>query len=122
MPAHKRVSNEEVRNAIMRREGNVTAAAEDVGMARQNFRRRLQDLGIEAATLNERSPGPLTSRPRRHAPVRLRAAHELLLREAKYDLAAKLRRDVDEAGIAAAFFEEAFAEWLERKLTAKGNP
>jgi len=47
MPAHKRVPDRQVIQAVQRWQGNLSAAASDIGMARQNLRNRLRALGFD---------------------------------------------------------------------------
>lgn len=50
MPAQKRVPDRAVIEAAQRWQGNLTAAARDIGMARQNLRNRLRSLGFDVTT------------------------------------------------------------------------
>ena len=54
MPAQKRVQDSTIREALERWRGNIQAAAAWVGMAPNNFRRRLKELGIDPATVRRR--------------------------------------------------------------------
>lgn len=110
MSAPLRVPSERIREAITKAGGNVTAAAADVGMARQNIRRRLEDLGVGHAELT-RLRGQQRS---------VRVSGELFakLREAKFDLQQRLRRELDE-GAVLEMFAETFDRWLAGKLEGR---
>lgn len=51
MPAPKRVPDAAVKEAIERWRGNVTAAAEDVGIHPNNLRKRLDSMGVDVRVL-----------------------------------------------------------------------
>lgn len=51
MPAQKRVSDKAVMEAIQRWGGNVSAAAEQIGMAPVNLRKRLESIGVDLSFL-----------------------------------------------------------------------
>jgi len=51
MPAQKRITDKAVMEAIQRWRGNVSAAAEQVGMAPVNLRKRLDSLGVDLSFL-----------------------------------------------------------------------
>lgn len=118
MGAPKRVPDQRIRAALEARQGNVQAMSEDLGLARNNLYARMRALGLDPD--NHRPAalkvGNIVTKHGRLA-IRVKSEHEQALREAKYDLQAKLRRDMDEGSILAAFFEEAFSEWLKAKLS-----
>ena len=121
MPAPKRVPDARITEALASRGGNVSAAAADVGMSRNSLYKRIEVMQVDRATLAARaaSPSPIKTRPRRPTPLRLLPAHEVLLREAKFDLAARYRVETDQNTILEQFIEEAFPAWLAVKLGAK---
>ena len=59
---------------------------------------------------------PIRARVRRDKLIRVRPSIQARLREAKYDLMARYRVDIDEQAILEQFFEEAFEGWLQGKL------
>lgn len=106
MSAPQRVSGEQIKEALRATGGNMSAAAARVGIARNNFYKRVAGLGVD---LGESRGTGLRS-------VRLSAAIFAQLREAKYDLQHRLRLDLDESAVLTMFAQEAFAGWLEQKL------
>jgi hypothetical protein len=109
MGALKRVPDGAIRESLARWGGNVAAASREVDMAPVNFRKRLSALGL---------------RPQRARRIiaRLEAVQLEALRQAKYDLQARERRDLDESAILCAFFSDAFASWLHSKLESGARP
>jgi hypothetical protein len=61
MPAQKRVRDSAIREALERWRGNIQAAAAWVGMAPNNFRRRLKELGIHPAVVRGQGGAPASS-------------------------------------------------------------
>ena len=59
---------------------------------------------------------PIKAKPTRYKLIRVRPDIQARLREAKYDLMARYRVDIDEQAILEQFFEEAFEGWLGGKL------
>src|SRR5688572_23625994 len=116
MPAPKRISDASVREAITSWRGDVSQAARSVGISRNSLRKRLELLGVDLAEARRDvralppppSPSslPIRTAPRMRAPVRVLPAHEARLREAKFDLMARYRLDMDESAILATFIEE----------------
>jgi hypothetical protein len=51
MPAPKRIRDDEIMTAIRRWRGNVTAAADALGIARVNLKKRLDALGIDPSAI-----------------------------------------------------------------------
>lgn len=122
MGASPRVSIDQVREALVRWEGNMSATARELGIARNNLYKRIVRSGLDVDAIRAAGCGKTdrhgkTTEPAPRArPVRLVAAHRALLREAKFDLQHKLRRELDEDDILATFIEEAFGAWLRAKL------
>jgi len=56
------------------------------------------------------------ARARRLPTLRLRPDQIERLRNAKFDVNARFRRDADEAGLLRAFFDDAFPTWIESIL------
>jgi hypothetical protein len=106
MPAPKRVPDGAIAASLERWRGNVTAAAREVEMAPTNFRKRLAALGLQPA----RSARTV---------ARLQPAQLDALRQAKYDIQARERRDLDESLILQRFFAAAFESWLRAELEAR---
>jgi hypothetical protein len=112
MSAPPRVSNEHLRAAIEATGGNLSAAAGVVGIARQNFRKRLEDSGVgpaELARLRDEAQRAVRT-------LRLPGDVFERIRSAKFDLQAKLRIELDEAAVLGLFMGDAFETWLQQKL------
>ena len=106
MSAPKRISDGRITEAIAASHGNVTHAAEALGMARKNLYERMAGMGIL----------PSTSRPGPRLPVRIPPEQAELLRQASFDLQAKRRTEMTGSDVLAEFIAEAFGPWLESKL------
>jgi hypothetical protein len=118
MSAPKRIPDEAIRRAITDSKGNVAAAA--LRTSANNLRTRLFNLGVELEALRTGAKATTVcagiGTKRRPTPPRVTPEHQELLREAKFDLMAHFRRDVDETGVLQAFIDEEFLGWLKRKL------
>jgi hypothetical protein len=127
--AVKRIPDSVIRESIVQWSGNVQAAAEQLGMSRNNLYKRLVALGVEPAALRRgrRSAGVSSVAPsdlpvktlRIRLTARVLPAHVDRLRQAKYDLSARYRVETDETTILAQFIDEALDGWLAGKLAAK---
>lgn len=51
MPAPKRITDQSIEEAVLRWRGNVTAAAEQLGIAPVNLRKRIESLGLDLAVI-----------------------------------------------------------------------
>ncbi len=108
MSAPLRVTNQEIRDALEASRGNVEAAARAVGIAPNNLRARLERLCIDVAAVRAAAP--------RMRSIRVPEDLHERLRGAKFDLAARLRTELDEAAVLDMFVTDAFEEWLGRRL------
>jgi hypothetical protein len=117
MSAPPRASVEQIREALSASRGNVSAAADRLGIARNNLYKRALNNGIDPGSYRPRRLVEQPAAPR-GAVRSMRVPITLYdqLREAKFDLQAKLRRDLDEADVLAAFMADGFGAWLARRL------
>ena len=112
MSAPRRVSNAHVKAAIEATRENITQAAETLGIASNNLRKRLEGVGMgpaELAQLRGEAQGSVRS-------LRVSADVFETLRQGKFDLRAKQRRELDEATVLAEFVADGFEGWLAAKL------
>jgi hypothetical protein len=113
MPAHQRVSIEELKGALAASGGNVEKAARAIGMAPNNLRKRLEvacvDLNAFRDQARANGGGPVRS-------VRVRPDRFEALRQAAFDLAYLRRRDYGPEQVLEEFLLEAFEGWLRAKL------
>ncbi len=114
MAAHPKVTAAQVAGAIERWHGNVAAAASELGIRREHLRERLDRLGKPAESY--RPTGP------RQGTIRVLPEHRERLRQAKFDLQAARRREVDETEVLAEFITDAFEAWLGAKLRQSEPP
>lgn len=120
MSAPPRVSVTQIRETLEATGGNVQAAAARLGVARNNLYKRIINNGLSRELANVRQAskaGRAEAAPAPHPrSIRVSPALYSRLREAKFDLQAKLRQELDEADVLEAFVGEAFEEWLAEKL------
>jgi hypothetical protein len=125
MPAPKRVPDSVVLKAITDTRGNVTAAADLTRMSRQNLSKRLEALGVNLAALRAGEPQPppppaqaggLLLRRKKVRPIHLSLEIRETLRQGKFDLQAKMRAELEDSDVLAAFVRDAFPGWLRKRL------
>lgn len=129
MPA----SADQVRAALAASGGNVSDAAESLGIARKNLYVRLAALGVSPD--DYRAGAPIVTRPRaqRPGPPRpVRVSRSFYLRpdqaraidDACLDLPAVLRERLSPSQVLERFMDDGFAEWVARTRAraAEGRP
>lgn len=107
MSAPVRVPGARIREAIENAGGNVTQASRDVGLAANSLRKRLEGVGVD--------PGELARLRGQQRSVRVSGELFAKLREAKFDLQQRLRRELTE-GEVLEMFAETFEGWLAGRL------
>ena len=86
-----------------------------VGAVYASARWKPRLIGMQTAARDEQ---PIKTTRKPLAPTRLLPDQQEVLREAKFDLQARFRTDLDESAILQQFFDEEFPGWKVRKLAA----
>ena len=129
MPARERVNLEQIKAALGKWQGNVQAAADELGMRRRSLYERIDSARIEVrgyraggqgpklVTIQDETAGsPFPAAPRRPLRLRVQPEHAERLREARLEIIATFRVEVSEQNILDTFVSEAFDDWLRSKL------
>jgi len=88
-------------------------ATKSVGAVYASARWKPRLIGMQTAARDEQ---PIKTTRKPLAPTRLLPDQQEVLREAKFDLQARFRTDLDESAILQQFFDEEFPGWKARKL------
>jgi len=107
VPAPQRVSIERIREALKASDGNITAAAKVLDMARNNLYERIERAAIDLEVFRPQ--------PGSHVSLRVKAESSEKLRQASFDLAFLRRHEVTPAQVLEEFLEDAFDPWLASK-------
>jgi hypothetical protein len=125
MPAPERVSLDVIKAALERWTGNVTAAAEDVGIHPNNLRKRLEAARVDPDAYRppkrpEPPDSPVPTVRRRPPRLRILPRHVEELSEARLDVLARYRVETDEQLLLDQFLDEQLAAWIVAKLGSSG--
>lgn len=126
MGAHPRLSTDRIRESVEKWRGSLQAASKDLGIARNNLYKRVARIGLDLEARRSGQPSvkdpalPILGAVRKRLlmVVRLTPTQRQRLREARWDLQARFRVELNDELILGQFFDEAFAEWLRGKLEA----
>ena len=110
MPAAEKVSVAQIQAALQASDGNIVAASNELGVSAKCLRKRIT--AYELAEIRTRAnKGRRVSRN-----LTLRPEMFDLLREAKFDLAARLRIELTEVDVLKRFMADRFEGWLQEQL------
>lgn len=120
MPALQKVSAEQIKAALANNRGNVAATAQELNVSRNSLNERLSRIGVDlAAYRNGHGAGsPLRSTGRKPSPVRVGAAHEAALQDARFDLQYLMRQELTASDVLAMMLDEELAGWIKQKIEA----
>ncbi len=113
MPAIARTSVEQIKAALREHGGNVTAAAEQLGMATNNLRTRIENAGVDLRAFRDEA----VARGDSARNLRVRSRQFELLRQASFDLSYLTRREYGPEKVFDEFMADAFEGWLAARLT-----
>lgn len=121
MSAPPRVSVGQIHEALSAARGNVSQAADRLGIARNNLYKRALNNGIDPNAFRPTRVAPPEVGRRVGAVRAMRVPVTLYeqLRQAKFDIQAKERRELDEVAVLEQFMGDGFADWLARRLGGK---
>lgn len=132
MAARLTIAGEAIKEALHRWGGNVSGAARELGIRRRTLLERIEVMGIDLAVLrNAPAPAHMPTKElvgltpeRSHRPKRvvvsLRPDHLELLREARWDLQAILRREISEQELLHRFLDVGLQAWISEQLKIAG--